>query len=197
MTEAVRRKPYSVILFDEIEKASRDVLNILLQILDEGQIKDSKGRIIDFKSTIIIMTSNIGAEEFSKKKAAIGFSSATEEEKKSDVDLQQFAIIKDRVMTQLKDFLSPELHNRIDYTIIFNPLTKKTLASILKGKLKDFLATWKGHTDVVLPTFNDKKIAEIIEKIYDPQFGARPLDRYLYDEVEPMIIDKMLAKKTK
>ncbi|MFA5747837.1 MAG: AAA family ATPase, partial [Candidatus Absconditabacterales bacterium] len=188
LTEAVRRKPYSVILFDEIEKASSDVLNIMLQILDEGQLKDAKGRIIDFKSTIIIMTSNIGSEEFSKKQSTIGFATGSELEK----DKKDFDGIKERVLSELKNHLSPEFLNRIDYKIVFNSLDKKTLSKILKIKIDQFLATWKVNSDISLPKFTDKKISEIIEKIYQPENGVRALERYIQDEIEPELIKKII-----
>ncbi len=191
LTEAVRRKPYSVILFDEIEKASSDVLNILLQILDEGQLKDAKGRIVDFKNTIIIMTSNIGSEEFVKKQSRIGFTTDSKE-KAEDIN---FAQIKERILEEMKNFLTPELLNRIDYKIVFKHLNKETLCKIMKNKITQFLDVRKHNSDIVLPKYNDKQIKDIIEKIYDPQYGARPLDRYIQDEIEPKLIAKIMKKK--
>ncbi|MEI7919990.1 MAG: AAA family ATPase [bacterium] len=188
LTEAVRRKPYSVILFDEIEKASPDVLNILLQILDEGHLKDAKGRIIDFKNTIIIMTSNIGSEEFVKKQSRIGFATG----EKGDIDAKEFELVKERVLEEMKSFITPELLNRIDYKLVFKHLDKATLAKILKNKIETFLATRKAHSDITLPKYSDKQIKDIIEKIYEPQYGARPLDRYIQDEIEPQLIDKIM-----
>ena len=191
LTEAIRRKPYSVLLFDEIEKASPDVLNILLQMLDEGTLKDSKGRKIDCKSTIIIMTANIGSEEFSKKQVKIWF---TSNEWAAIMDDKHFEDIKVRVLEELKNQLSPELINRIDYKIVFKYLNKDILAKIMRIKLDEFLATRKANTEVKLPTFSDKKISEIIDKIYDPQYGARPLERYIQDTIEPEIIKDILGK---
>ena len=188
LTEAVRRKPYSVILLDEIEKASPDVLNILLQILDEGQLKDSKGRRIDFKNTIIVMTSNIGTEEFSKKKTAIGFDTGS----KNDIETKQFDDIKTRVLEELKNFLTPELSNRIDHKVVFRPLTKANLADIFNQQIKTFLAAWKENDQVKLPKFSKAEVDKIIDKIYDPAFGARPVERYINDEVEPQIINALL-----
>ena len=193
LTEAVRRKPYSVILFDEIEKASSDVLNILLQILDEGHLKDAKGRIVDFKNTIIIMTSNIGSEEFVKKQSTIGFATGEKTEKKD----KNFEQVKARVLEEMKNFLTPELLNRIDYKMVFKHLEKDTLTKIMKNKITQFLDARKHHSDIALPKYNDKQIKEIIDKIYDPQYGARPLDRYIQDEIEPQLIAKIMAKKTK
>ena len=191
LTEAIKRKPYSVLLFDEIEKASPDVLNILLQILDEGKLKDSKGRRIDCKSTIIVMTSNIGSEEFGKKQVKIGFAS---KDGVTEIADKEFGEIKGRVLEELKNHLSPELINRLDYKIVFKHLDKETLAKIMKIKIDEFLATWKVNTTVKLPTFTDKKIKEIIDKIYDPQYGARPLERYIQDTIEPEIINEILEK---
>ncbi|MDD3262679.1 MAG: ATP-dependent Clp protease ATP-binding subunit [Candidatus Absconditabacteria bacterium] len=192
LTEAIRRKPYSVILFDEIEKASPDVLNILLQILDEGLLKDSKGRIVDFKSTIIIMTSNIGSDEFSKKQTKIGFSAGGTA---TEIDEQHFQDIKTRVLEELKNYLSPELINRIDYKIVFRHLNKSMLKDIMKIRLNEFLAAWKDQQDVKIPKYNDKKIQEMVDKIYDPQYGARPIERYIQDVIEPEIIKHLLQKK--
>jgi len=188
LTEAVRRKPYSVVLFDEIEKASSDVLNILLQILDEGHLKDAKGRIVDFKNTIIIMTSNIGAEEFIKKQSRIGFATG----EKGDIDAKEFELVKERVFEEMKNFITPELLNRIDYKLVFKHLDKATLAKIFKNKIEMFLATRKANSDITLPKYSDKQIKDIIEKIYEPQYGARPLDRYIQDEIEPQLIDKIM-----
>jgi len=194
LTEAVRRKPYSVILFDEIEKASTDVLNILLQILDEGHLKDAKGRMIDFKNTIIIMTSNIGSDEFVKKQSTIGFSTGD----KDKIEEKNFEQIKARVLEEMKNFLTPELLNRIDYKIVFKHLDKTTLTTILKNKIKEFLNAWKHNSEITLPKYSDKQIKEIIEKIYEPQYGARPLDRYIQDEIEPTLIAEIMnPKKTK
>ncbi len=188
LTEAVKRKPYSVILLDEIEKASPDVLNILLQILDEGQLKDSKGRRIDFKNTIIVMTSNIGTEEFSKKKTSIGFDTGT----KADLDSKQFDEIKSRVLEELKNFITPELSNRIDHKVVFRPLNKENLTSIFNQQIKTFLSAWQENEQVKLPKFTKAEVAKIIDKIYDPAFGARPVERYINDEVEPKIINALL-----
>jgi len=194
LTEAVRRKPYSVILFDEVEKASTDVLNIMLQILDEGHLKDAKGRMIDFKNTIIIMTSNIGSEEFVKKQSTIGFSTGEKADKK-DKDFEQ---VKARVLEEMKNFLTPELLNRIDYKIVFKHLEKDVLTKIMKNKIAQFLDARKHHSDITLPKYTDKQVKEIIDKIYDPQYGARPLDRYIQDEIEPQLITKIMnPKKTK
>jgi len=181
-------------LFDEVEKAATDVLNILLQILDEGHLKDAKGRIVDFKNTIIIMTSNIGSEEFVKKQSRIGFATG----EKGDIDTKAFEIVKEKVLEEMKNFLTPELLNRIDYKIVFKHLDKETLVKIMKNKINQFLDARKISSDIVLPKYSDKQIKDIIEKIYEPQYGARPLDRYIQDEIEPLLIKKIMeVKKTK
>ncbi len=190
LTEQVRRKPYCVVLLDEIEKANRDILNILLQIFDEWQIKDNKGRTISFKSTIIIMTSNLGAEEFGKKQASIGFSSSDEaKDTRSDSDRKK---ITERVDEHVKEFITPELQNRIDYKIIFKPLTKLALGSIFKQKLSDFLHVWKTKTGHSIDDYDDAKIASIIDEIYKPEFGARPIEKYIHDTIEPELIEKVM-----
>lgn len=190
LTEAVRRKPYTVLLFDEIEKASTDVLNILLQILDEGKLKDSKWRWIDFKSTIIVMTSNLGSEEFSKKRATIGFNANATDGK--EIDENQFTTIRSRILDELKDFMSPELINRIDYKIVFKPLTKEIVRGIFEKNLKEFLDVWTLNKDVTIPSFTKTKIKEIVDEIYDPQYGARPIQRYIHDKIENEIIEQIM-----
>lgn len=189
LTEAVRRKPYSVVLFDEIEKASPDVLNILLQILDEGTLKDNKGRWIDFKSTVIIMTSNIGSEIFSKKGWSIGFHTANAEWQIEKSYQEQ----KEKVMERLKDWMKPELLNRIDHKIVFRPLEKKHILAILQMQLDGFLAQWKDSSyEGKLPNYTKKKLEGIVDEIYDPQFGARPVEKYIYEKIEPEIIDSIM-----
>ncbi len=188
LTEQVRRRPYSVILFDEIEKASKDVLNILLQILDEGHLKDNKGRWIDFKSTIIIMTSNLGSDEFAKKMSQIGFQSGSADQLESD----DFDRKKERVMDRLKGYLSAELLNRIDHTVVFKPLSKEVLAGIFDKEYKMFVEQWAGRDEVSVPKLTKKKIVNIIDEIYDPQLGARPIAKYIHQEIEAKMIEEMM-----
>lgn len=195
LTEQVRRKPYSVILLDEIEKANPDVLNILLQILDEGKLKDNKWRVISFKSTIIIMTSNIGADEFGKKKAAIWFWDVinTDNAVYSDQNRKE---ITSRVLERMKDYISPELQNRIDYKLIFKPITKPLMKEIFKLKIDEFLTTRSHKSELKLPRFTPTKINSIINEIYDPQFGARPIDKYIYDTIEPEFINQLITNSS-
>lgn len=188
LTEQVRRKPYSVVLFDEIEKASPDVLNMMLQIMDEGHLKDNKGRWIDFKNTIIIMTSNIGSEEFGKKQTMIGFSGGDTKA----IAVTDFARAKDRVLSEVKNLLAPELINRLTAMIVFQPLNKDILISIFKNKYDEFTTLWKEKPGIKLPSFNKEKIAKIVDEIYDPAYGARPLERYIYEKIEPGLIDQVM-----
>ena len=190
LTESIRRKPYSVLLLDEIEKASPDVLNILLQILDEGKLKDSKWRWIDFKSCIVVMTSNIGSENFSKNSWVIGFDATKKD--KDELSSQSFEKIQWKIMDELKDYMTPELLNRIDHKIVFKPLSKEVLANIFEKNLNEFLCSRKVNSQVKLPEYSKKQIAKIIDEIYDPQYGARPVERYINDNIEPEIIKQLI-----
>lgn len=190
LTEAVRRKPYSVILLDEIEKASPELLNILLQILDDGKITDSKWREINFKSTIIIMTSNLWHEEYSKEIWTIGFAWNKTAEKTHEE-------LKERVMTHVKNFMAPELLNRINYKVVFEPLNKEVMSEIFDMKLQEFLAHWKHREDIKLPRYTKKKKEQVINDIYDPQYGARPIMQYIHDTVENDIIQQIVEQAKK
>jgi len=197
LTEQVRRKPYSVILFDEIEKASPDILNIMLQLLDEWHLKDNKWRWIDFKNTIIIMTSNLGAEEFGRKQVSIWFNSEnTKDTWKGAKEMSEsdFEIVQSRVLDEVKQFMAPELINRISKMIVFKPLSKEVLWNIFRNEIKSFLATWKVKKWLKLPTYNKKKVTSIIEELYDPQMWARPIQRYIHDEIEPDLIEQVMKQ---
>lgn len=189
LTEQVRRRPYSVVLFDEIEKASPEVLNIFLQILDEWHLKDNKGRWIDFKNTIILLTSNIGSEHFGKKLAQIGFADMD----KASYVAWSFVTIETKVKEQVKDYISPELLNRLTAQIVFKPLEKEVLWQIFATKFKEFSASWKTKPGIKLPRIGKKRIEKIIDEIYDPAYGARPLDRYLYEKIEPDLIEQVIS----
>ncbi len=175
LTEAVRRKPYSVVLFDEIEKAHPDVFNVLLQVLDDGRITDSKGKTVDFKNTILIMTSNIGSEYLLE-----GIDSQGE----ITEDCQT------KVMGMLKQHFRPEFLNRLDETIMFKPLDKAAIADIVKLLLVDLN---KRIQDKELSLeITDKAMSHIIEAGYDPYYGARPLKRYLQKNVETLVARRIL-----
>ena len=176
LTEAVRRKPYSVILFDEIEKAHPDVFNVLLQVLDDGRVTDSQGRTVDFKNTILIMTSNLGAEYLLEGIDDEGNVSAESE---------------NLVMTQLKGSFRPEFLNRLDEIIMFKPLTKSNISGIIDLLLAD-INRRIADKELVL-SITDKARDFITEQAYDPVYGARPLKRYLQKNVETLLAKKILA----
>ena len=173
LTEAVRRKPYSVVLFDEVEKAHPDVFNVLLQVLDDGRITDSQGRTVDFKNTIIIMTSNIGGVDIAE-----GGGEITDE-------------IRETVMNKLKQHFRPEFLNRIDETIIFKSLSKENIGSIVDLMVKDLNKRLAGQEITIKLT--DEAKSAIIEQGYDPVYGARPLKRFIQKNVETLVARMILA----
>ena len=178
----IRRKPYSVLLFDEIEKAHPDVLNILLQIIEDGYLTDSQGKRVDFKNTLIIMTSNIGAEIIINNKR-VGFNSNTESNLKKDV------------LSELKKQLKPELINRLDDLIVFNKLTKNNLKDITK-KLLDELIVRAKNLNISLQ-YTDEAI-EILSSVKETeQYGARPLRRKIVEKVENILSQKILEDEFK
>lgn len=176
LTEAVRRQPYSVVLLDEIEKAHTDVFNVLLQILDDGRVTDSKGRTVDFKNTILIMTSNIGSELL-----LAGVDSKGHIDAETEAD----------VMNRLKLHFKPEFLNRIDDTILFSPLTLANMTGIVR-KLMNQLNVRLAKQDIRL-NYSDDLIAWIGESAYEPQFGARPLKRFITNYVETPIARAIIA----
>ena len=188
LTEKVRRKPYSVVLFDEIEKAHEDVWNILLQILDDGRITDSQGRTVDFKNTVIVMTSNIGARNLTAMGGKLGFSA---EEQGSDPDAEKkFETAKEQVMAELRQTFRPEFLNRIDDIIVFRPLTEEDIREVARRMLKTVSArmeTMGIHLDA-----SDDAVAELAKEGFDPKYGARPLRRAIQSKVEDAVAEKML-----
>ncbi len=188
LSEQVRTNPYSVILFDEIEKAHTDVFNVLLQILDDGHVTDAKGRFVDFKNTIIIMTSNAGAERIVEQKK-LGFSTGDNE--KADHEA-----MKKNVMEVVKKMFKPEFINRIDDIIVFHSLTKEDTVNILNIMLNTISKRISEQMDITLNvTPNAKKF--IVDKSYDKKYGARPLRRALQNMVEDKLSDEILAGNVK
>ena len=187
LTEAVRRKPYSVILFDEIEKAHPDVFNLLLQILEDGQLTDAKGRLVDFRNTIIIMTSNIGAKKLTEKAAPIGFSTSSEEISKAEEDFEE---MKSEILGELKDHFRPEFLNRVDKVVVFHALTNENIKEIVKLHLS-YLQKRLESKKLVLTT--SPTALEVLSKIgYDPKYGARPVRRAIQELVEDPLTEKFL-----
>lgn len=190
LTEKVRRKPYSVVLFDEIEKAHPDVFNMLLQILEDGRLTDSQGRTVDFKNTIIIMTSNVGARLITEKQSSLGFNSENENAEESEKK-----DIKELVTGELRKVFRPEFLNRVDDIIVFNKLNKDEIKQIAVKMLK----TLENRLDKmnIKISFTDNAISEIANKGFDENYGARPLRRAIQNEIEDPLSEQMLEGKVK
>ena len=190
LTEKVRRKPYSVVLFDEIEKAHPDVFNMLLQILEDGRLTDSQGRTVDFKNTILIMTSNVGARLITEKQSSLGFNSENENAEESEKK-----DIKELVTGELRKVFRPEFLNRVDDIIVFNKLNKDEIKQIAVKMLK----TLENRLDKmnIKISFTDNAISEIADKGFDENYGARPLRRAIQNEIEDPLSEQMLEGKVK
>ncbi|KAL7606595.1 hypothetical protein Lser_V15G17509 [Lactuca serriola] len=189
LTEAVRRRPYTVVLFDEIEKAHPDVFNMMLQILEDGRLTDSKGRTVDFKNTLLIMTSNVGSNVIEKGGRRIGFDLDYDEKDSS------YNRIKSLVTEELKQYFRPEFLNRLDEMIVFRQLTKLEVKEIADIMLKEVFERLKGkEIDLqVTERFRDR----VVEEGYNPSYGARPLRRAIMRLLEDSMAEKMLAREIK
>lgn len=188
LSEKVRRNPFSVVLFDEIEKAHPDVFNILLQVLDDGHITDSQGRKVDFKNTIIIMTSNAGAQSIIEPKK-LGF--GVHEDEKQDHER-----MKNNVMEEVKRLFKPEFLNRIDETIVFRALNKDDMKQIVTLMASELQKRCREQLQIEL-VIRDAAKAYIVEKAYDRKYGARPLRRKIQDEIEDRLAEEIIAGKVK
>ena len=182
LTEAVRRKPYSVVLFDEIEKAHPDVFNMLLQILEDGRLTDSQGRTVDFKNTIIIMTSNVGARRITEHANALGFD--------GNGDTTKDVNVRELVLGELKQVFRPEFLNRVDDIIVFNKLTKPEIEQIARLMLNTL--TKRLESLGVKITFTDKAVEKIADEGFDDTYGARPLRRAIVTNIEDKLSERML-----
>lgn len=191
LTEAVRRKPYSVILLDEIEKAHPEAFNILLQIMEDGNLTDAKGRRVDFRNTILIMTSNIGAELI-QREGTLGFAVAEDPAKKAQIDYQA---MKDKVLSQLKQTFRPEFLNRIDAVIVFHPLTPEHVRQIVDLELKRIRKQLAEQQIGLEVTDAAKEL--LAKRGYDRQFGARPLRRIIQNLIEDPLAEAILAERFK
>jgi ATP-dependent Clp protease ATP-binding subunit ClpA len=176
LTEKVRRRPYSVILFDEIEKAHPDVMNIMLQILDEGRLNDSQGRSVSFENTVIVMTSNAGSTD---KDTGVGFNKTDNE------------VAHDKAMKALRDFLRPEFLGRVDEVVVFNQLTEENYASIARLMLDEMRAPL-AEQGIVL-RYSDEALRLIAHKAYGHKLGARDIRRVIRSEVEDKIAEVMIS----
>jgi ATP-dependent Clp protease ATP-binding subunit ClpB len=181
LTEAVRRKPYQVVLLDEIEKAHPDVWNVMLQVLDDGRLTDNKGRVVNFKNTIIIMTSNMGSDIIQEN-----FENVSERNKEEVVEKT-----KAEVMVRLRETIRPEFLNRVDEIILFQPLMKNEIRGIIRIQLENLkhLVEQNG----IQLQFSDYLIDYLAENGFDPQFGARPLKRLIQKEIVNSLSKKILA----
>jgi ATP-dependent Clp protease ATP-binding subunit ClpC len=189
LTETVRRRPYTIIVFDEIEKAHPEVFNMLLQIMEEGRLSDARGHKVDFRNTCIIMTSNVGAEMI-KRESKLGFAVSKDEVKDAE---KQFTEIKDKLMTQLKRLFRPEFLNRVDATIVFRPLTRDDIGQIVTLELNKVQKRLADH-NVKLDVTEPAKM-HLAEKGYDAEYGARPLRRVIQSDVEDTLSDGLLSGK--
>ena len=193
LTDKVRRKPFSVILFDEIEKASPEVLNILLQIMDEGKLTDSKGRSINFKNTIIILTSNIGAELLRKDSVVGLFLGDKDNVEDSSKTIQVVSEAQERILEELKEYLQPEFLNRIDDIIVFRELIKEDIKSIAKLHINNFLNRTKKENNIAIKAKDEEKLVEkITEMGFSEEYGAREVKRVIRTVIENLIADKIL-----
>ena len=188
LSEKVRRNPYSVILFDEIEKAHPDVFNVLLQVLDDGHITDAQGRKVDFKNTIIIMTSNAGAQSIVEPKN-LGFASAESEK-------HTYERMKNGVMEEVKRIFKPEFLNRIDDIIVFRTLNKDDMKQIVTLMTRSLVKRCKEQMDITL-NIRDSVKKYIVEKAYDPKYGARPLRRMIQTKIEDTLAEEILSGNIK
>jgi ATP-dependent Clp protease ATP-binding subunit ClpC len=188
LTERVRRNPYSIVLFDEIEKAHPDVFNLLLQVLDDGRLTDGQGRTVDFRNTVIVMTSNIGSEFLASRSGALGFVAS------QDASANGFASQEDlraRVMGKLREAMRPEFLNRIDEIVLFSKLGRDELSRIVRLMLQataDRLAGREVSLDVT-----DAAVAWLGEHGYEPEYGARPLRRLIQREIDDRIADLFVS----
>jgi ATP-dependent Clp protease ATP-binding subunit ClpB len=181
LTEAVRRKPYQVVLLDEIEKAHPDVWNIMLQVLDDGRLTDNKGRVVNFKNTIIIMTSNLGSHIIQEN-----FEGVTERNKEEVVEKT-----KGEVMNLLRQTIRPEFLNRVDEIIMFQPLLKNEIKGIIRIQLEN-LKKLVAQNGIQLQ-FSEYLLDHLADNGFDPQFGARPLKRFIQKEIVNALSKKILA----
>jgi ATP-dependent Clp protease ATP-binding subunit ClpC len=183
LTEKVRRRPFSVILFDEIEKAHPDVFNLLLQIMDDGRLTDSQGHVVDFRNTIIIMTSNIGGAQIVSGKKTLGFVNATSE----DIDFKE---MKDKVIEEVKKTFRPEFLNRIDEIVVFHKLNEEHIKKIIDILLMD-IRERLAEKEIKLELSSSAK-SFLVQEGYDPSFGARPLKRTIQRYIEDPLSEELL-----
>ena len=187
LTEAIRRRPYSVICFDEIEKAHPEAFNMLLQIMEDGHLSDAKGHMVDFKNAIIIMTSNVAADVLNRE-TSLGFSLAHDEAKGEEEAYQK---MKDKILAELKRAFRPEFLNRLDSIVVFRRLSKEQIRMIVDLRLRDLQERLDEHEIAIEVTEEGREL--LTEEGYDPQFGARPLRRAIQRLVEDPLSEALLS----
>ena len=191
LTEKVRTKPYSVILFDEIEKAHEDVFNILLQIMDDGRLTDGQGRKVDFKNAVVVMTSNVGARSLTEKRKRLGFT----EDEAADPETADYEELKELVNEDLKRTFKPEFLNRIDEIVVFHRLTRENIQAICRNMLQTVTARLAGME--ITMHVSDEAVDLLADKGFDPVYGARPLRRAIQSAVEDTAAEEILAGTVK
>ena len=184
LTEKVRRRPWSVVLFDEIEKAHEDVWNLLLQILEDGMLTDAQGRRVDFRNTVLVMTSNVGAKAITSSAAKLGFAQAEDSD-------GGFARVKETVMAELRATFKPEFLNRIDSTVVFRRLSRADVSAIARRMLE--ATVQRAAALGVMLTVEDAAVERIADEGFDPLYGARPLRRVIRAEVEDAVAELLLS----
>ncbi|MDA9738580.1 AAA family ATPase, partial [Prochlorococcus sp. AH-736-L17] len=189
-TEAVRRRPYTVVLFDEVEKAHPDVFNLLLQLLEDGRLTDSKGRTVDFKNTLLIMTSNIGSKVIEKGGGGLGFEFSGD-----SVEDSQYNRIKSLVNEELKQYFRPEFLNRLDEIIVFRQLTKNEVKEIAEIMLQEVFV--RLHDKGIKLNVTDAFKERLVEEGYNPSYGARPLRRAVMRLLEDSLAEEVLSGRIK
>jgi ATP-dependent Clp protease ATP-binding subunit ClpC len=186
LTELVRHRPYSVILFDEIEKAHPEVFNILLQVLDNGRLTDAKGRTVNFKNSVVIMTSNIGAEHIDRM-SALGFAAGA-----TRTEGERYDQVKDKVMDSLKDFFRPEFLNRLDEIILFNILSTESVRNIVRMQV-DIVAKRLEEKHISLAV-SEAALEKLAKDGYNAQYGARPLKRLIQTKILTAVANMMVSR---
>jgi ATP-dependent Clp protease ATP-binding subunit ClpC len=191
LTEAIRRKPYSIVVFDEVEKAHPEALNLLLQIMEEGHLTDAKGLKVDFRNAIIIMTTNIGADLI-RRQSGLGFALTVDEDKEEELEYKD---MQKKLMEALKRNFRPEFINRLDSVIVFRALNRKDIRQIVSLEIDKVTERLEEQQIKLVPT--EAALGHLAELGYDPEMGARPVRRVITQEVEEKLSDELLAKRFK
>ena len=187
LTEAIRRRPYSIVVFDEIEKAHPEAFNMLLQVMEEGQLSDARGRNVNFRNAIIVMTSNVGADTI-KRNTSLGFDLQRDE---AVSEQEEYVDMRRNVMDQLRRAFRPEFLNRVDATVVFRSLTRREIRDIVELELEKVRERLLEHAMTLEIT--DEARSWLADHGYDPEFGARPLRRLIQNEVEDVLSDGILS----